>query len=260
MTPEKRDTYKKDALENLVVNELLYREALRMELEVDKARLKETRKATIKKFGGKKRFKAQLKRRGLTDKQYRMMLKKRFLIAMIKEKEITEKSAVTNDVILEFYNKNKSSYVRPEARRIWHVLVEVPPAATDDVRLNRRKRAEEVLAKAREGEDLARLAWDYSDEPQAVKGGDHGLVHKGRLLPDVEKVTFELEKGQFSDVIETIYGYHILKVLDIVESQHLSFEDVSRKIQKKIYNKNIKQRTEALISELKAKAEIEVFE
>ena len=103
------------------------------------------------------------------------------------------------------------------------------------------------------------IAWDYSDGSYRVKGGDLGLVHKGRLDPDLEKEVFQLEPHQLSNIIETRYGYHVVRVEEIKAPEQLTLEDVSQRIQEELTEKKEKRLRESLVEKLRAQAHIEIF-
>jgi parvulin-like peptidyl-prolyl isomerase len=72
--------------------------------------------------------------------------------------------------------------------------------------------AQEILKRARAGEDLGRLAVEYSDEPNAgARGGSLGRFGKGQMVPAFEAVAFKLKVGEISDIVETPFGYHIIQ-------------------------------------------------
>jgi parvulin-like peptidyl-prolyl isomerase len=258
---EKRNALRPKALNNLIEEELLYQEAKRMQFKVDKQLIDNEHNNAIKRLGGKKAFKSVLKNRESTEKQYRKTIEKRFLVAMIIEKEVNQKSKVTDDEVAAYYDKNKESYVRPSSRKLWHVLIKVEPTSTMEDRLKKKARAEKVIQMAKEeGADLYQIAWDYSDGSFRVKGGDLGLVHEGRLESSVNEAAFSLQKGQISGVLESIYGYHIVKVLEIEKPKQLSLEDVSQKIKRELEESRLEKTREALISSLREKAVIEVYD
>jgi peptidyl-prolyl cis-trans isomerase C len=259
LTPERRAKYRPKALKLLIEEELLYQAAKERGMKVKRSKINDARKKTIERLGGKRRFKAALKRANLTDREYRKKLERQFLIEKIIKVEVEDKATVSEEEVRAYYEQNKSSYVRPEARRIRHILISVPPNATVEERQRKRQRAEEVLRKLKAGEDFAKLAWDYSDDPYRVKGGDLGLVHKGRLVPELEKTIFALRVGELSGIIETIYGYHIVKVEEVRKPEQLNFEDVSQRIRRQLKEDKRKRLKEALISELKANAKIEIY-
>lgn len=87
-------------------------------------------------------------------------------------------------------------------------------AIQEDKSLNEmaEKKANEVLAKVKAGEDFAELAKGYSEDTTASKGGDLGSLKKGQLVPEFEDALWKLEAGQTSEMVKTVYGYHIIKL------------------------------------------------
>ena len=77
------------------------------------------------------------------------------------------------------------------------------------------KKANEVLAKVKAGEDFAALAKKYSEDTSASKGGDLGFVKKGQLVPEFEDALWKLQVGQTSGLVKTVYGYHIIKLVAV---------------------------------------------
>jgi parvulin-like peptidyl-prolyl isomerase len=258
ITEEKRARYKDEALENLVTNELYAQEALGRGMTVEKKDLQDAMDGLQASMGGRKALDAALKRRGVTYEQYREILRKGELVKKLLDMEVTLKSEVTEEEVREYYERNKESYMRPAAWRVSHILISVDPSQLDQKEALR-KRAETVLEKARAGEDFGLLAWDYSDDPYRYKEGDLGLLHKGRLMPELEDVIDRLEVGQVSDIIETIYGFHIVKLVDRTVPTQLEFEEMKQKIASEMRVRRTKELREALIERLKSQTEIEVY-
>ena len=98
-----------------------------------------------------------------------------------------------------------------------HVLIqyigtERAPASVVRTKDQARAMAEEVLKKARAGEDLARLAVEYSDEPNAAqRGGSLGRFGRGVMAPGFEDAAFKLKVGEISDIVETQFGFHVIQ-------------------------------------------------
>jgi peptidyl-prolyl cis-trans isomerase D len=113
-----------------------------------------------------------------------------------------------------FYEDHKSDrFTKPEEVRARHILVRIAPGATDADRADARKRADELLARVKAGEDFATLAKEHSDDPgSAARGGDLGAFSRGRMDPAFEQAAFALEVGAVSEVVETPFGLHIIKV------------------------------------------------
>ena len=256
---EKRAKYRPQAFEKMIEKELFYQEAVKRGMEIDEEILKAEREKTIKRLGGRKKFKAALKKAGLTDKQYQETLKKKHLVKNLISVEFIDKAQASDEEVKAYYEKNKNKFMRPEARQLTHILISVKPSADDEERKLKRARAQEVIDKIKAGENMSTVAWDYSDDPYRVKSGDYGLVHKGRLYPDLEKEVFQIEPGRLSEIVETIYGYHIFRVEKVKASEQLSLEDVHDKIQKELTEKKEKQLRETLATKLKSEARIEKY-
>ncbi len=256
---KKRAKHRPKALEKMIEMELFYQEAKNRGLKIEKGVLEKERKKTVERTGGEKKFKAALKRAGLTDKQYMEKLGKMHLVRRITTIEIKEKAEVSDEEVEEHYNENREKFKMPETRKITHILVAVKPEASKEDKKIKMERAREVIDKINAGEEMSALAWNYSDGPYRVKGGDLGFVHQGRLEKELEKEAFALEVGRLSGVIETRYGYHIVRVEDVMPPAQLSLEEAAEGIEKKLTGENEKRLHEQFIGLLRAMAIIEVY-
>jgi len=256
---EKRAKYRPQAFEKMIDKELFYQEAVKMGLKIDEEIIKAEREKTIKRLGGEKKVKAALKNAGLTDDQYREKLQKKHLVKRLIVVEVKDKAQASDEEVKAYYEANKKKFMRPEARRLKHILISVKPEATAEEWKAKKARAQEVIDKIKAGQDISKVAWDYSDGPYRVKGGDLGLVHRGRLYPTLEKEVFQLEPGRLSGIIETIYGYHVVRVEEVKPQEQMRLEDVYQSVQKELTEKKEKQIQEALTARLRENAQIEVY-
>ena len=121
---------------------------------------------------------------------------------------------IKDDDVAEYYALHKEDkFTEPEQVRARHILVKVAPDAAAEAKAAARKKAEELLAKVKAGADFAALAKERSDDPgSAAKGGDLGLFPRGRMTPAFEEAAFALQAGGVSDVVETPFGFHVIKV------------------------------------------------
>ncbi len=120
----------------------------------------------------------------------------------------------TDGEIAEYYELHKEDrFTEPEQVRARHILVKLAPDATDEAKAAARKKAEDLLARVKKGEDFAALATANSDDPGSARsGGDLGLFPRGRMAPTFEDAAFALQPGAMSDVVETSFGFHVIKV------------------------------------------------
>ena len=161
---------------------------------------------------------------------YRVPKKLRVTYIEIDPKAFKDKVTVTEKEIQSFYEYNTDEYVEPKQVKARHILFKAAQGVKKEDEEKVRKRAEEVLKKARDGEDFAELAKKYSEGPTKSKGGDLGYFKEGQMVPAFEKAAFNMKPGEISDLVRTRFGYHIIKVEDVKESITKSLEDVRDKI------------------------------
>jgi peptidyl-prolyl cis-trans isomerase D len=130
-----------------------------------------------------------------------------------------------------FYDSNVERFTQPESRSASHILLSLAEDDAEDVVDTREQEAKGIAARARSGEDFAKLAETYSKDPgSASRGGDLGIIRPGAMAPSFETVVFDLKEGQISDPVRTAYGWHIIKVTNIRESNVRPFDEVMSEI------------------------------
>lgn len=151
-------------------------------------------------------------------------------------KEVVGKINVTDDDINLYYKAHQEEFRTPEMVRARHILIKVDKSASNDDKAKARSKAEDILKRIKAGEDFAKLASEFSEDPGSKnKGGDLGFSPKGRMVPDFEKVAFSLKPGEVSDIVETPFGFHIIKVEEKKESIQEPIEKVKDKVKEKVF-------------------------
>ena len=123
-----------------------------------------------------------------------------------------EKPAVSDEELESFYRQNFSRFSIPEQRSARHILIKTSEGDSEDVLAEKRNRAAQILELARSGEDFAELAKQYSEGPTAPRGGDLGSFTRGRMVKPFDDAAFSLNEGEISDIVETQFGFHIIKL------------------------------------------------
>jgi peptidyl-prolyl cis-trans isomerase D len=146
--------------------------------------------------------------------RYRVPTRVRARYVAYRPADFTAQVEPKDGEIAEYYELHKEDrFTEPEQVRARHILVKVPADASAEVKAAARKKAEGLLAAVKGGADFATLARKSSDDPgSAAKGGDLGLFPRGRMAPEFEAAAFALEPGGVSDVVETSFGFHVIKV------------------------------------------------
>ena len=141
---------------------------------------------------------------------------------------------VSDAEVQKYYDEHAAEYEKPEQVHARHILFRFAPGATAEDKAKVRQRAEEILAKVKAGEDFAALAKQYSEDASAAQGGDLGSFTRGKVVAPFERAAFSLAPGETSDLVESPFGLHIIKV-DSKESAHTqTLEEVRAQIADKL--------------------------
>ncbi len=256
---EKLEQLRKSAIDSLVEWELLYHEGKRLGLGVKKSEVKEVFNKNKESFKKKQDFYKELGRLGLTEESYKKLIEKELITRKFLKQEVEDKVQLSEADLQDYYNKNKDKFVSPDKIRLREILIGVSPTATAEEKEEIRKKAEGLLKKIKAGEDFGDLAYNHSEDAFRVKGGDLGMSHKGRLMPELEEAASLLGLGEVSGLIETINGYHIIKLEGKEEARQLDFSEVKGSLKKELEAKRYKEAREALTKPLKEKAKIEIY-
>jgi peptidyl-prolyl cis-trans isomerase C len=169
----------------------------------------------------------------------------------------------TDEEIKEYYEKNQQQFSQPEMVQSSHILFDTrtAPEGTDPntYKADQHTKAKEVLAEIKAGGDFAELAEKYSSCPSKSRGGDLGKNPRGRMVPEFDKATFEdIKPGNVGDeIVETQFGYHIIKVGEKTEAKTQTFDEVKDQIAEQLLNVKKQEFARKHIDKLKQDAKIE---
>ena len=184
------------------------------------------------------------------------------------EAQWTGKINVTEDDAKKYYSENKKQFEMPEQVRASHILIKPdtadPNADPNKVKARAKAKTENLLKQIKDGADFAELARANSGCPSSTKGGDLGFGEKsdpnsgrrGTWVAPFGKAAFELKPGQVSDIVETQFGYHIIKVTDHKDPDVIPFEQAKDNILKMLTQTRQGELAKEYIDALKAKANI----
>lgn len=210
---------KKKFLDELIVDTLLYQEALRLKLDED-----EDARAVIEEA------------------------KKKIIIAKLLNKMIDKAVTLDEAEAREYYDNNLEEFQTPEILRASHIMVRTEKEANDIV---------SELANGKNFEDLART---QSIDPSATRGGDIGYFARGQITPDFEKVCFNMQEGEISDIIQTRFGFHIIKLTERKARSVEEFKGVRGRIIQDLLVSKKKKAFNELAERLREEAKIIVNE
>jgi len=152
-----------------------------------------------------------------------------------------------------YYKEHAAEFEEPKRLRVAHVLVRVPPVGGSDAENAAKAKVEDVIKRAKGGEDFAKLAREISeDKASAVQGGDLGFVGPGELVAPFEQAAFALKKGEISAPVRTPFGYHAIRVLDVKEGGKTPLKEVAPKIKETLGAQKSEQAAQTRADEVRA--------
>lgn len=213
---------KRQFLDEIIKEEILYQEALKTGLDKD-----EDFRSKMEEF------------------------KRMTLLSTLLKKEVEEKVKVDENEVKDFYEKHKDTFNIGEEVTAKHILVDTIEEAQD---IQRR-----ILVNK---EDFSKLAKSVSkDHASAENGGDLGTFSRGRMVPEFENAAFSLKPGEISEPVKTSFGYHIIQVVGRKKGKERSFDEVEDIIERQLTVEKQKNIFETYIKNLKEKsAKVEIRE
>jgi len=257
---EQRDQVYRGVLDQLVGYKLLLQESKARKVAIPEADV-DARIAEIRKqFPSEDVFMQMLIQRRMTLDQIRTDARQDMAIAKLIETEIAEKAAVKPEQVQDFYAKNPDQFKQDERVRASHILIAFPEKADAAAKAQAKTKADQVLKDVKAGKDFAALAKQHSQDPgSAVNGGDLGFFQKGQMVGPFNDVAFSLAPGAVSDVVETQFGYHIIKVAEKQPSRTVPLEEVRPQVEQFLQSQNRDQQTEAFVKSLRSKGKVEIL-
>jgi peptidyl-prolyl cis-trans isomerase D len=154
---------------------------------------------------------------------------------VLSEDAVARNIEVSADDARSYYEQNKTRFTTAEQRRASHILIRVDPGASAEQRKAAREKAEAIERKLKEGANFAELARTESQDPgSANAGGDLGFFTRDMMVQPFADAAFALQAGQTSGVVETEFGFHVIRVTDIRPATQKSFESVRPEIESEI--------------------------
>ena len=175
-------------------------------------------------------------------------LKKRVVVEAFLKKKVEESANVSDAELQEFYKKNQDKFQTGEQIKASHILVKSAAEAKD------------IEKQLKAGASFDALAKKHSIDGAAAKGGDLGWFGKGSMLPEFEKVAFSLKEGQTSGIVQTKFGYHIIKATGKRPAGARSFEEVREEIKAAVIPEKQQATFAKLKEELKKDAKLSIKE
>jgi peptidyl-prolyl cis-trans isomerase C len=193
-------------------------------------------------------------------KEQMELLNNSFIANEYLKREVVQKVTVSDSDVKTYYDTHKDEFKTPETIRARHILFPVEASATDAAKKKVYEKAAETLKKIKGGEDFAKLASELSGDPGSKsKGGELGFIARGKTVKPFEDALFALKPGEISGVVETKFGYHIIKAEERKNAAEEPFEDAKEKIRQKITQERVKSAVTEFIDKAMKDTKAEIF-
>ncbi len=254
------DSMKNNILENIVSSEALLTKAKKLGMKPDMAKVDQNLKMFRDRFPNDAAFEKTLKARSLTKAQLRANIERHFLIKALIDKEVTNKITVDKKEIKKYYDLNQAQFDRKESVHAAHILAMFDKSGGETKKDVAKKKIDAIHKKLKEGADFGELAKAESDDKgTAIQNGDLGFFERGRMVPEFEKAAFAAKVGEVTGIVETQFGYHIIKVIGKKPSGKVSLKDASKEIEAQLKRKKVEQAIDKYLDRLKKELNVKKF-
>jgi len=248
--PALKKEFEKQALNQLISSELLFQAGQKFDVkDLDKQAADRLEKIKSG-FADAKDYAKELKNIGMDENMLRDYTRRDLVIANFVNTNIASKVTVSEVDIKTFYDQNPTNFIKPEQLRASHILVGIDTKAGVEEKNKAREKAEKLHKELVNGADFVKLALENSTCPSSKQGGDLGYFPKGKMVPQFEQAAFALEVGKLSGVVETQFGFHIIKLTDRIKAETISLSTAHKKIEEYL----MAQKTNAAISDFVGEA------
>lgn len=251
----------KNALTNLITISLLKDQIQQQNITVDSVAIDQQVSKIAKQYPSQEAFQKALTAQGLTESELRKNLEESISLQQVMDGIVKNVPPATDAEILKFYTENPNRFSLPERVRASHILLTVNSGNTADQKAVIKKRLEAIRAEIEAGTlSFADAATKYSqDTATASKGGDLGTFTHGQMVKPFEDAAFDTKPGMLSAVVESAFGYHLIKTIDMKPAGKATLEESQGSI-KQYLEQNAKQAAkQKYIEELQSKTKIESF-
>ncbi|MFW6139626.1 MAG: peptidylprolyl isomerase [Spirochaetota bacterium] len=250
---------KTQTLENLIDSELLYQESQKRGISVESEKVSEQFEAITSKFSSEEEFQSAIKEMGYTEQSLKEDIKREIAITNLIEQEIQKDITVKEEELKQFYEENSQYFQEPEQVQASHILIAVDDPSDTKQKEQALQKITEVEQKLEAGEEFKALAKEYSEGPSASKGGNLGFFKRGEMDKSFEEAAFSLKPGQTSGIVETRFGYHLIKVTDRKPAGSIPYENVKDRISQYIEQEKVRKEIDKFLEKARDEAAIEKY-
>jgi len=255
-----RTVLRKQAVENLINQSLLLEEAGREGTQPEQKLVDDRFNETVGRFSSPEEFQSALNSMGLSKETFREEIKEDLMIEALLDEQLKDVKKVSDEEVSAFYRDHPESFRSPEQVRASHILIAVDEGATDEQRAQKRRELAGLKDELEKGADFGQLAGQHSDCPSKARGGDLGYFERGKMVKPFSDAAFAMKVGDTSEIVETQFGYHLIKVTDHQEPKVATLDEVKGQIENLLNRQAKDKAVGAYVGKLRESAKIQYAE
>lgn len=244
--------------ESLIANILLKKAAANSSLAISDAELNEEIERIKSGAPQGQSLEATLASNNVDIVEWKEDLRNQMLVGKLVKEKTADVAEATDEEASQFYQQNIDQFKTPETVGASHILIKAEKDATDETKAEAKAKLEKIKADIAAGASFEDLAKEHSEGPSSAQGGNLGTFSRGQMVPAFEEAAFSLKPGQISDIVETQFGYHLIKVTEHNEAGTRTLEEVKDQIKAYLTGQKKQEALMAYIRTLREKANIVV--
>jgi parvulin-like peptidyl-prolyl isomerase len=255
LSDERMATLRKNVLDHLVEEELLYQACRKEKIEVQDKKVEEEMQALESRFSSPQEYEASLRDQGFTLDMVRERVRRSLSVEELIRRETSQEGRPSEAEVTAYYQKNRDRLRRTESVHVQQVFLKLPPHVDPETKGRARQALEGLIKEIRGGKDFSAAVRQYGQD----SGGDLGWLTRGGPTPILAEAALKLKTGEISDIVETPSGLHVLKVMERRPGGEATLEESRPQIENLLQQQKEKEALSELLAKLKTEAKIEII-
>lgn len=247
-------------IDQLIAEELLYQKGVAEGLEPDAEAIESEMARIRSQFPEDEAWQNALEANNTTEAELRSDIVRNQLVQNVLATFVQDDGPVSDAEVRSFYDENPALFEQGQQITASHILISTQGMTEDADIQDARARAEAVRQELLGGADFAETARQVSEGPSGPNGGSLGTFGRGQMVPPFEEAAFALEPGEISEVVQTQFGFHIIRVSNKTESSIVPLADVRAQVEQFLNQQRQAQAVDAYVDSLREAADVVVFD
>ena len=243
----------KNLLRDLIDQSLMVQKAKDLDINVETDVVKELDGIRKKNnLASLEDLETEVEKQGLNYEDFKDKIRRNLLMREVMSREVGGRIQLSREDARKFYEAHKEDFKSPGMIHLEQILVSTEKRKPEEAE----KRANDALAELKAGQRFSEVAKKYSDGPSAEQGGDVGYLKEGTLAPDIAAAVGKLDINEYTNPVQTKYGYIILKVKERYSPGIPKFEEVEQRVEEVLYDQQMQPRLREYLTQLRKESYI----